>query len=89
MNNYNLELKKVVDKINSGNSKLVCIQLPDGLKPKAEEIVDKVSSETGARILIWLGSNFGACDMPLGLEKLGVDLLVSWGHNVFHKEEGW
>ena len=89
MDNYDLELSKVVDKISSGNSKLVCIQLPDGLKPKAEDIVSEINYKTGARVLIWLGSNFGACDMPLGLEKLGVDLLVSWGHNVFHKEEGW
>ena len=26
----------------------------------------------------------------LGLNKMGVDLLISWGHNVFHKKlEGW
>tara|TARA_Y100000310_G_C20339808_1_gene649244 strand:+ start:154 stop:423 length:270 start_codon:yes stop_codon:yes gene_type:complete len=89
MNNYDLELEKVVDKIKDNKAKLVCLQLPDGLKPKAQEIEQRINSETDATVLTWLGSNFGACDMPLGLQKLGVDLLISWGHNVFHKEEGW
>jgi len=35
MQNYDLELNKAVDEIKKSNAKLVCIQLPDGLKPKA------------------------------------------------------
>tara|TARA_Y100000310_G_C20518644_1_gene732522 strand:- start:646 stop:915 length:270 start_codon:yes stop_codon:yes gene_type:complete len=89
MDLYELELEKVIVKVKEAEAKLVCIQLPDGLKPKAQEIVNAVEKETSARVLIWLGSNFGACDIPLGLEKMKVDLLVSWGHNVFHKKEGW
>ncbi|HIG92747.1 TPA: hypothetical protein HA242_07520 [Candidatus Woesearchaeota archaeon] len=86
---YDPELAKAVEKINKADAKLVCIQLPDGMKPQAEEIVEKLEQATKARILIWLGSNFGACDIPLGLNRMGVDLLISWGHNPFHKKEGW
>ena len=87
---YDLELSKVVQEITKSKGKLVCIQLPDGLKPQAMMIVDTIQAETGARVLIWLGSNFGACDIPLGLGRMGVDLLISWGHNSFHKKiEGW
>lgn len=87
---YDAEVQKVLDKIKESNAKTVCIQLPDGMKPYAKEIEEKIREETGARVLIWLGSNFGACDIPLGLNKMGVDLLVSWGHNIFHKKmEGW
>ena len=87
---YNLELEKAIKEIKSSKAKIVCIQLPDGLKPKAKEITDKIQDETGAEVLIWLGSNFGACDVPLGLERLNVDLLISWGHNRFHKKmSGW
>jgi len=35
---YNLELDKAVEKIKQENAKLVCIQLPDGLKPRSGEI---------------------------------------------------
>lgn len=87
--NYDLELGKVVQEIKQVEAKLVCIQLPDGLKPEAARIVKKIESETSAKVLIWLGSNFGACDLPLGLDRLGVDLTLSWGHNQFVKAEGW
>ena len=87
---YNPETEKAIAKIKETNAKLVCIQLPDGMKPYAKDIEEKITQETGARVLIWLGSNFGACDIPLGLPKLGVDLFIAWGHNPFHKKkEGW
>ncbi|HIJ10789.1 TPA: hypothetical protein HA278_01905 [Candidatus Woesearchaeota archaeon] len=87
---YQIELEKALERIQSTNAKTVCIQLPDGMKPYAKEIEYEITSKTDARVLIWLGSNFGACDIPLGLSKMGVDLLISWGHNVFHKKmEGW
>jgi diphthamide biosynthesis enzyme Dph1/Dph2-like protein len=86
---YKIELEKAISKVEEVKAKTVCIQLPDGMKPYAEEIVHEISSRTEAKILIWLGSNFGACDIPLGLNILGVDLLISWGHNRFIKKEGW
>src|SRR3989344_6574994 len=67
METYNLELEKAVKAIKDKKAKLVCLQLPDGLKPRAQEIEEQITSETGARVVIWLGSNFGACDIPVGL----------------------
>ena len=87
---YQVELEKAIAKIKETEAKTVCIQLPDGMKPEAQQIADEISSKTTARVLIWLGSNFGACDIPLGLQRLNVDLLISWGHNPFHKKvDGW
>jgi len=89
MSTYNPEVEKAIAKIKDVKAKMVCVQLPDGMKPYAKEITDRIEEGTGARVLIWLGSNFGACDIPLGLNRVGVDLLISWGHNRFHKKEGW
>ena len=86
---YHPKVEKAVARIKDGKAKIVCIQLPDGMKPSAKDITDRIEAETGAKVLIWLGSNFGACDIPLGLNRMGVDLLISWGHNRFHKKEGW
>ena len=86
---YNAELDKAVQKVKEEQAKVVCVQLPDGMKPRAKEIHDLIVKETSAKVLIWLGSNFGACDMPLGLERLNVDLVISWGHNKFRKGDGW
>ena len=76
---YNLELEKAVKEIENTNAKTVLIQLPDGLKPKATEIVDHLQKNTKAKIFIHLNSNFGACDIP----QRDVDLLIHFGHNQF------
>lgn len=78
---YNLELERVVSEINKAGSKTVLLHLPDGLKPKAEEIQQKLSKETNALVLIWAGSNFGACDLPVDTERIGVELIIHFGHS--------
>lgn len=77
---YDLELDKACQIILKEKAKTVVVQLPDGLKPKADKVADALSSKTKARIIIWAGSCYGACDTPLGLDRLGVDLLIQWGH---------
>ena len=77
---YNLELDKVVGEIKKAKAKSVCIQLPDGLKDKALEIVDFIEKNTSAKCLIWLETCYGACDIP---NLKNVDLLVQFGHSDF------
>ena len=84
---FNLELDKVVEKIKKEKAKLVCIQLADGLKPKSLEIQKYLEKNTKARVLIWLGSCFGACDVPNELKDLNIDLLVQFGHNEYGFKE--
>jgi len=85
--NYNIELEKAIEKITQSKAKKVLIQLPDGLKPKAKEIVDKIEEETNCQPIVWAGSCFGACDIPYDVEKLGVDLIITWGHSIWNKKE--
>ena len=77
---YDLELDRVVSEIKKANAKLVCIQLPAGLKPKAAEIQEEIEKKTGADVVIWGGSCFGSCDTAFQVSRMGVDLLVHWGH---------
>ena len=77
---YDLEIDKAIEKVKETQARRVCIQLPDGLKTRAKEICDKIQQATGTQVIIWAGSNFGACDLALDVERLGVDLLLTWGH---------
>jgi 2-(3-amino-3-carboxypropyl)histidine synthase len=87
---YDLEEEKIIKKINENGYKKVLLQLPDGLKPKAKDLVPTIEKATGATILTWFGSNFGACDLPVGLQALGIDYVVAFGHNLYIKDkEGW
>ena len=79
---YDLELDKAVKAVKENNAKKVVIQLPDGLKPEAKKIVDAIEKETGAEVLIYLGSCYGACDFPANIKA---DLLIQWGHALFTK----
>ena len=83
MSTYDLELSKVIERVNKDNAKLVCVQLPDGLKPRAKEIQKAIEENTDASVVIWMGSCFGACDVPLQVERLGVDLLIQRGHSTW------
>ena len=78
---YNLEIEKIVKEIKKQNAKTVCLQLPDGIKPKAEEIQKTIEKETNAQVIIWGGSCYGSCDLPLEVKRLGVDLLIHFGHS--------
>ena len=75
---YDLELDRAVEKIKQDKAKLVCIQLPDGLKSQAKAIQEHIESSTSAKIIIWIGSCYGACDTP---DIKEADLLIQWGHS--------
>ena len=83
---YKLELGKLITKIKQQKAKRVLMQLPDGMKHKADQVADAVEEETSAKAFIWLGSCYGACDLPLGMDILNIDLVVQWGHNKFNKD---
>lgn len=76
---YKLELEKVIYKIKKEDAKLVCIQLADGLKPKAKKIVEEIEKNTEAAVAIWMSTCFGACDTP-NIKNMDFDLLVQFGH---------
>ena len=87
---YDLELEKAVKTINSEKAKIVALQFPDGLKNKAMEVASEIEKNTNAKCLIWMGSCFGACDVPQpsAMDSMKVDLVIQWGHSdwPFRKE---
>lgn len=81
---YDLELEKVIKEIKKKRAKIVLLQFPDGLKPWATTIVDYLEQKTNkVEFIIWLGSCYGACDVPVGLDGLKpkINLVVQFGHN--------
>ena len=87
---YDLELEKAVKTINSEKARIVALQFPDGLKNKAMEVASEIEKNTNAKCLIWMGSCFGACDVPQpsAMDSMKVDLVIQWGHSdwPFRKE---
>lgn len=86
---YDLELDKTVEEIKKSNANKVLIQLADGLKPRGKEIADYIESKCECEVFIWFGDCFGACDFPLSIGNIGVDLIVQFGHSEFSKRSEW
>ncbi len=75
------DLNPALEEIKKSKADLIAIQMPEGIKPKAVEFAEKIEKETNAKVLIWTGTCFGACDIPLSLKELGVKYLIHIGHN--------
>lgn len=71
----------VIEAVRKHDAKKVLLQFPDGLKMHAHTIAKKVEQETGAEVLIWGASNYGACDLPVEARNVGVELIVHFGHS--------
>lgn len=74
---YDLELEKVIEEIKKSKAKAVLLQFPDGLKPYATYFFDFLSENfPKIEFRIWLGSCYGACDIP----NTKCNLVIQFGH---------
>ena len=81
MRGYHVPLEEIVRLIREKGAKRVLVQLPDGLKPAAELIQERVKEELPlVELFFWGGSAFGSCDTPATVDRLGFDLLIHLGH---------
>ena len=80
---YDLGLNKIIKTIKKERAKKVLLQFPDGMKPYSTAISDEIENKTKCQCFIWMDSCFGACDVPLEVERLGVDLIVQFGHSAW------
>lgn len=77
---YNMDLDKVIHKINSKKAKNVGLQFPEGLKIQAINIAKEIESQTESTVIISGDPCFGACDVSDYKMKESVDLIVHYGH---------
>lgn len=85
----NLQLEQLLEKIKVKKARSVLIQLPDGLKPRADEIQRIVRKNfPQVKLTFWAGSCYGACDVPNVQNfnqnfKNDFDLVVQFGHSAW------
>lgn len=80
MSMYDMDLDKVIRKINSIDAQTVGLQFPEGLKVQATKIARTIEEETDAIVIISGDPCFGACDVGDWKMKGSVDLIVHYGH---------
>ena len=80
---YELEIGNIANAIKKEKAKIVLLQFPDGLKPKAKNVAEEIEKQTKATCIIWLGSCFGACDLPPVENIKDIDLVIQFGHTAW------
>ncbi len=79
---WDFDEQSVIRAVNKHSAKKVLLQLPDGIKMHAHKLVRIVREKTSAEeVIVWAGSNYGACDIPVEARNVGVDLIIHFGHS--------
>ncbi|MEW6294882.1 MAG: diphthamide biosynthesis enzyme Dph2 [Candidatus Diapherotrites archaeon] len=79
-------LDKAIKEIKKAKAKRILLQLPEGLKTRATELIEEIQSKTGTEVIALMDPCFGACDVPEEKASvLGADLIVHFGHEKFFK----
>lgn len=77
---FDLKLEYIAAWIRNGGYASVALQLPEGLKIRATEIVDFLAHGTGAKFIILGDPCYGACDIFTNFKDIA-DALVHFGHS--------
>jgi diphthamide biosynthesis enzyme Dph1/Dph2-like protein len=86
-NKYDVDFDDIIDHIKEKKYDKVVVQIPDGFKLHSLDIADMISKNSNAEVYIWGGSTYGACDIPIGLEKFGIKAIIQFGHAKFRADE--
>ena len=79
---YDIQFDKIEKEIKKSKAKNILLQFPNGLKPYSTTIVDYLEKKfPKINFIIWLGSCFGACDVPAVKHIKDIDLIVQFGHS--------
>lgn len=72
---YEFEIERARGKLKEMEAEKVLLQLPDGLRWKADKFIEPFEEE----VTLWGGSCYGACDLPRDIGNS--DALVHVGHS--------
>ena len=74
---HEFQLDDLVERIKQNDLKLVALQVPEGLKMQALEMMDEIESETSARVVLSADPCYGACDLVHDkMQNIGVELVA-------------
>jgi 2-(3-amino-3-carboxypropyl)histidine synthase len=83
---YDFEVERIVKEVEEVGAHRVGLQFPEGLKDRALDIAGELEEKTGCETVILSDSTYGACDLKTSqAEKLGLDLVVHFGHTEFKR----
>ncbi len=79
----------MVEKIKLNDNRLIALQVPEGLKMQALEMMDEIETETSAKVVLAADPCYGACDLVHDkMKMMGVELVAHMGHSQMNIDSG-
>ena len=89
MERHDFELDELIERIKSNDNRLVALQVPEGLKMQALDMMDAIEEETTAKIILAADPCYGACDLVHDkMQRMGVELVAHMGHSQMNIDSG-
>jgi len=89
LDRHDFELEELMERIRSNDNRLIALQVPEGLKMQALEMMDTIETETSAQVVLAADPCYGACDLVHDKMKLmGVELVAHMGHSQMNIDSG-
>ena len=89
LDRHDFELDDLVEKIRANDNRLVALQVPEGLKMQALEMMDSIEDESDAKVILAADPCYGACDLVHDkMKMMGVELVAHMGHSQMNIDSG-
>ena len=89
LNRHDFKLDDLVEKIKLNDNRLIALQVPEGLKMQALEMMDEIETETSAKVVLAAAPCYGACDLVHDkMKMMGVELVAHMGHSQMNIDSG-
>ena len=86
---HDFQLEELIERIKGHDHRLVALQIPEGLKMQALEMMDEIEDETSAKVILAADPCYGACDLVHHkMQMMGVDLVAHMGHSQMNIDSG-
>ena len=89
LDRHDFELEELIERIQKNDNRLFALQVPEGLKMQALEMMDTIETETSAQVVLAADPCYGACDLVHDkMQLMGVELVAHMGHSQMNIDSG-
>ena len=89
LDRHDFQLDDLVARIKANDSRLVALQVPEGLKMQALDMMDSIEEDSEAKVILAADPCYGACDLVHDkMRMMGVELVAHLGHSQMNIDSG-
>ena len=89
LDRHDFQLDELVERIKANDNRLVALQVPEGLKMQALEMMDSIEDGSSAKVILAADPCYGACDLVHDkMRSMGVELVAHMGHSQMNIDSG-